>query len=68
MASNSNLVGMEKDGEAIAVNPLTVEAHEALGWKQVARKEKPAPAPSKEKPEKAVDKTASATAEDTPEK
>lgn len=68
MASNSNLVWMEKDAETIQVHPTTVEAHKKLGWKEVARKEKPAPAPSKEKPEKAVDKTASATAEDAPEK
>ena len=67
MASNSNLVWMEKDGEAIAANPLTVEAHAALGWKEGARKEKPAAA-SKEKPEKAVDKADAATAEDAPEK
>jgi hypothetical protein len=67
MASNSNLVWMEKDAETIAVNPATVEAHKKLGWKEAARKEKAA-APSKEKPEKAVDKTASTTAEDAPEK
>lgn len=68
MAGNSNLVWMEKDAEAIAVNPSTVEAHKKLGWKEVARKEKLAPTPSKEKPEKAVDKVEAATAEDAPAK
>lgn len=67
MAGNSNLVWMEKDAEAIAVNPSTVDAHKKLGWKEVARKEKPAAA-SKEKPEKTVDKVDAATAEDAPEK
>ena len=49
------LITMEKDGETIDVSPLTVKAHEEIGWKvaegksPAAEAQPPAEPPSKEK-------------------
>lgn len=45
--AKTNFVTMKKDGETIDVSPLTVKAHEDIGWKVV---DAPVEAPEEPQP------------------